>query len=161
MINNKVYSKEKNVFFMQKSLKLALKALSLDEVSVGSIVVKEDKVIGEGFNQTLIRKSVISHAELIAINNASKVSGNHRLVNTVLFTTIEPCHMCAKAIVDARINHVVFGAKEPKSGALISIDNFFDKNFLNHKVTFEMGVLEKESSELMKVFFQSKRLNNN
>jgi len=158
MINDTIFSKQSNAFFMQKSLKLAKKALSIDEVPIGAIIVKANKVIGEGFNQSISRKSVTCHAELIAIDNASKVLGNHRLVHTIMFSTIEPCHMCAKAIVDARIEHVVFGAKEPKSGALISVDNFFDKQFLNHKVTFEMGVLEKECSELIKGFFQSKRL---
>jgi tRNA(adenine34) deaminase len=143
--------------FMQEALELAHEAFLMEEVPIGAILVSNDVVVGRGFNQTLSRSSVLAHAELIAIEDASKNIGNHRLVDTILFSTIEPCHMCAKAIAEARINHVVFGAKEPNSGALISVDNFFYKNFLNHKVTFEMGVLEKECSDLMKVFFQNKR----
>ena len=111
---------------MQEALDLAHEAFSKEEVPIGAVLISNDIVVGRGFNQTLSRSSVIAHAELIAIEDASKNIGNHRLVNTTLFSTIEPCHMCAKAIIDARISHIIFGAREPKSGSIISVDKFLE-----------------------------------
>jgi tRNA(adenine34) deaminase len=143
--------------FMQEALDLAQEAFLMEEVPVGAIIVSNDEVVGRGFNQTLSRSSVLAHAELIAIEDASKNIGNHRLVNTILFSTIEPCHMCAKAIIDARISHIIFGAREPKSGSIISVDNFLESTFLNHRASFEEGVLKVECMEIMQRFFRERR----
>jgi tRNA(adenine34) deaminase len=142
---------------MQEALDLAHEAFLMEEVPVGAILVSNGAVVGRGFNQTLSRSSVLAHAELIAIEDASKNLGNHRLVDTILFSTIEPCHMCAKAIIDARISHIIFGAREPKSGSIISVDNFLESTFLNHSVSFEEGVLKDECMEIMQRFFRARR----
>jgi len=142
---------------MKEALDLAQEAFLMEEVPVGAILVSSNEVVGRGFNQTLSRSSVLAHAELIAIEDTSKNLGNHRLVDTILFSTIEPCHMCAKAIIDARISHIIFGAREPKSGSIISVDNFLESTFLNHSVSFEEGVLKDECMEIMQRFFRARR----
>jgi len=142
---------------MLETLVLANDAFFMDEVPIGAIVVSNGEIIGRGFNQTLSKSSVLAHAELIAIEDASKNIGNHRLVNTILFSTIEPCHMCAKAIIDARISHIIFGAREPKSGSIISVDKFLEGTFHNHSVSFEEGILKDECMEIMQRFFRARR----
>jgi len=143
--------------FMMHAINLAKIAFQESEVPVGAIIVKDGEIIGEGFNQVISTNSVASHAEINAINDASKTLENYRLNDCDMYVTLEPCHMCAKAIVDARMNHVYFAAREPKTGALESIDKFFDKSYLNHKVNFSGGYLEGESSKLLKDFFYSRR----
>ena len=142
---------------MQEALNQAKIAEKLDEVPVGAVIVLNSKIIASGHNLNIKTNSVINHAEIIAINNASKFLKNYRLVNCDLYVTLEPCHMCAKAIVDARIRNLYFGASEPKTGSIISKDNFLDKTFLNHHVHFEHGILADESSKLLKSFFSSRR----
>ena len=142
---------------MQEALDLAHEAFQREEVPIGAIVVSNDAIVGRGFNQTIAKSSVLAHAELIAIEDASKNIGNHRLVDTILFSTIEPCHMCAKAIIDARISHIIFGAREPKSGSIVSIDNFLESTFHNHSVSFEGGILNDECMEIMQRFFRARR----
>lgn len=142
---------------MLAALRNAEIAFVKNEVPVGAVVVKDGKIIGEGFNQVIKQSSVISHAEIIAINSASTFLRNYRLTECDLYVTLEPCHMCAKAIVDARISNLFFGATELKTGAVESVDNFLSKNHLNHKVIFSGGYLANRSSLLMKNFFQSRR----
>jgi len=124
-------------------------------------VVKDNQVIGAGFNTVIRDQSVTAHAEINAINAAGKAIDNYRLVDCDLYVTLEPCHMCAKAIVDARINSLYFGANEYKTGAINSIDQFFDRNHLNHKVLYSGGHLQEESLYLLRKFFQSKRKKEN
>jgi len=143
--------------FMQEALDLAHEAFQREEVPIGAILVLNNEIVGRGFNQTIAKSSVLAHAELIAIEDASKNIGNHRLVDTILFSTIEPCHMCAKAIIDARISHIIFGAREPKSGSIVSIDNFLESTFHNHSVSFEEGILKDECMEIMQRFFRARR----
>jgi len=143
--------------FMMHAINLAKMAFQKSEVPVGAIIVKNGEIIGEGFNQVISTNSVASHAEINAINDASKTLENYRLNDCDMYVTLEPCHMCAKAIVDARMNHVYFAAREPKTGALESIDKFFDKSYLNHKVNFSGGYLEGESYKLLKEFFYLRR----
>ena len=142
---------------MKLALMQAKKAYEKNEVPVGAIIVKDGKVIGKGFNQVITNNSVSSHAEIIAINDASKTINNYRLISCDIYVTLEPCHMCAKAMVDARFENLFFGASEPKTGAIQSIDQFLERNDLNHKVNFSGGYMQKESSELLKRFFLSKR----
>lgn len=142
---------------MKSAIKMAETAYAQDEVPVGAIVVKDGEVIGTGFNKVIQNNSVSSHAEIIAINNASKKIKNYRLKNCEIYVTLEPCHMCAKAIVDARLDHLYFGAMEPKTGAIKSIDQFLDRTELNHKVGYSGGHMEIYSSNLLRKFFDSKR----
>ena len=144
-------------YFMSLALEEAIKAQEINEVPVGAIVIKDNKVIGRGFNSVIKDNSVSSHAEIKAINQASQHLNNYRLIGCDIFVTLEPCHMCAKAILDARINFLYFGASEPKTGAIESIDNFFQRDDLNHKVLFKGGYLQNESSRLLKTFFQNRR----
>ncbi len=143
--------------FMAIAMDLANTAFQENEVPVGAVVVKDGKIIGKGFNQVVSTNSVSSHAEILAINNASQTIKNYRLKGCEIYVTLEPCHMCAKAIVDARIKNLYFAAPEPKTGSIISVDNFLEKKYLNHRVNYEYGILRQESVELLKSFFVSKR----
>ena len=142
---------------MVLALELAETAFKENEVPVGAVVVDDGMIIGKGFNRVINTNSVSSHAEIIAINNASQTINNYRLKGCDIYVTLEPCHMCAKAIVDARINQIIFAAAEPKTGSIISIDNLYDRQTFNHKVLYRHGLLEQESSDLLKDFFKSKR----
>ena len=143
--------------FMFEALELANTASSNNEVPVGAVVIKDGIIVGKGFNQVITNNSVSSHAEINAINDASIFLDNYRLNNCELYVTLEPCHMCAKAIVDARIDFLYFGANEPKTGAIESIDNFLSRDDLNHKVIFSGGHMKEQSSCILKKFFQAKR----
>ena len=144
--------------FMRQAFNLAKIAFNADQVPVGAVVFKEGRVIGAGFNQVIVKNSVSSHAEINAINEASQFIKNYRLNGCDIFVTLEPCHMCAKAIVDARLDTLYYGANEPKTGSIESIDRFLDRNDLNHKVLYSGGHMKEQSSNLLKKFFQSKRL---
>ena len=142
---------------MSLAMSMAEIAYVNDEVPVGAIIVKDGKVIGKGFNKVISKNSISAHAEIIAINNASQTIKNYRLKNCQIYVTLEPCHMCAKAIMDARLDYLYFGAQEPKTGAIESIDQFLSRDDLNQRVHFSGGHMQKESSEILKKFFQSKR----
>jgi tRNA(adenine34) deaminase len=143
--------------FMLLAINEAKKSERLNEVPVGAIVTLDNKVIGRGYNSVISDNSVAAHAEINAMLQASTSISNYRLVNCNLYVTLEPCHMCAKAIVDARIDNVYFGAFEPKTGAIASVDNFLDKKFLNHRVNYIGGLLQDESSTMLKDFFRARR----
>jgi tRNA(adenine34) deaminase len=143
--------------FMLQALKMADMAFKNNEVPVGAIIAKNGKVIGQGYNQVIKNKSVSSHAEIIAINDASQTIQNYRLIDCDIYVTLEPCHMCAKAIVDARIKNLYYGAPEPKTGAVRSVDQFFDKDYLNHKVSYSGDHFSEQSASLLQKFFHLKR----
>ena len=138
---------------MTEAMNMAKLAFNNDEVPVGAIVVNNEKIIGRGFNQVIAKNSVSSHAEINAINEASQFIKNYRLNGCDIFVTLEPCHMCAKAIVDARIDTLYFGANEPKTGAIESIDQFLNRDDLNHQVLFSGGHMQEQSSNLLKKIF--------
>ena len=146
-----------NDHFMTEAINMAKVAFANNEVPVGAIVVHNGEIIGRGFNQVIKKNSVSSHAEINAINQASKFLKNYRLNGCDMYVTLEPCHMCAKAIVDARINFLYFGANEPKTGAIESIDQFLDREDINHNLGFSGGHMKNESSELLRKFFKFKR----
>ena len=129
----------------------------IDEVPVGCIIALNDKIISVGSNKCISKNSPVRHAEIEAIESACTILKNYRLLNTSIYVTLEPCHMCCMAIVNARIKNLYFGAKEPKTGAVVSVDNFLDKDFLNHKVSYSGGYMEHESSKLLRNFFATKR----
>ncbi len=142
---------------MSNALDLARLAFELNEVPIGAIIIYEGEIIGKGHNNVIGDNDVTSHAEINAIRDASKNFGNYRLTNCTMYVTLEPCHMCAKAIVDARLKSLIYAANEPKTGSIQSIDNFLDNKFLNHKVLYKSGLFKEESSRLLKEFFTSKR----
>ena len=142
---------------MLEAIDMAKLAFENDEVPVGAVIVNNGEIIGRGFNQVIEKHSISSHAEINAINQASQFKKNYRLKNCDIYVTLEPCHMCAKAIVDARLSHLYYGAKEPKTGAIESIDKFLDREDINHHIVFSGGHMKDESSELLKKFFKSKR----
>ena len=128
--------------FMKEALIRAKIAFENDEVPIGAVVVKNNEIIGHGQNRTIEKNSVFAHAEIEAIKMASQKEQNYRLIGCDIYSTIEPCHLCAKAIVASRIDNLYIGAKEPKEGSIVSQDNFLDKPFHNHKTHYEIGILE-------------------
>ena len=142
---------------MQAAIHLAKISYEKNEVPVGAVVVFENNIIGKGRNSMISENDVTAHAEINAIRDASRNIGNYRLINCNMYVTLEPCHMCAKAIADARIDNLVFATKEPKTGSVVSIDNIYDKKILNHCVNYQSGLLKDESSKLLKNFFRDKR----
>ena len=142
---------------MQVAIDLAKISYENNEVPVGAIVVLENNIIGKGRNSVISDKDISAHAEINAIRDASRNIGNYRLINCSIYVTLEPCHMCAKAISDARIDNLVFATEEPKTGSIVSIDNIYDRNILNHSVQYQFGLLKDESSKLLKKFFKDKR----
>ena len=142
---------------MERAIELAKECFDEGEVPVGAVIVKDEKIIGEGKNKVIFENDVTSHAEINAIRDASKTIQNHRLNDCSMYVTLEPCHMCAKAAVDARMSSVIFATLEPKTGSIVSIDNFFDKKELNHNPKYQFGLLKEESSKLLKDFFRLRR----
>jgi len=142
---------------MQSALTKAKESFNHGEVPIGAVVVKDGEIIGEGRNNVISNQDVTSHAEINAIRAASKTIKNYRLNKCSIFITLEPCHMCAKAIIDARLESIIFAAKEPKTGSIVSVDNFFDKEYLNHSIKYKFGLFEKEAADLLKNFFMLRR----
>ncbi len=143
-----------DIVFMKEALKEAYTAYEIGEVPVGAVIVKDGEVIGKGHNLRESLGDPTAHAEILAIREAAKVVGNWRLEGTTLYITLEPCIMCTGAIVLARIKRVVFGAADPKMGAVISKLRIFDIEGLNHRVIYEFGILEEESEKILKDFFK-------
>lgn len=151
MINNKEY-------FMKKAINQAMRAFLANEVPIGAVVVQNDKIIARAYNKREKSQVATHHAEVIAIEKACKKLGSWRLDDCELFVTLEPCVMCAGAILNARIKKVFFGAFEPKGGAIESRYNLLDKSGLNWSAEWEGGVCEQECAKLLKDFFAKKRV---
>jgi tRNA(adenine34) deaminase len=143
--------------FMRAALDLARQAAQAGEVPVGAVVVKDGQVIGRGFNAPISRHDPSAHAEIAALRDAAQHLGNYRLVGCELFVTLEPCVMCVGAMFHARIGRVVFGARDPKTGAAGSVFNLFDEARLNHHATIEGGVLAEECGKVLSDFFAARR----
>ncbi len=143
--------------WMQHTLNLAQHAAKQNEVPVGAVVVLDNQIIGEGWNQPISSCDPTAHAEIIALRNAAKKIGNYRLLNTTLYVTIEPCPMCCGAFIHARIKRLVYGAQDPKTGAVSSIFNLLDNPRLNHRVQVTHGLLAEESAALLQQFFSARR----
>ena len=144
---------------MKKALELAHKAEALGEVPVGAILVKDNQLIAEGWNQPIISHDATSHAEIMAMRAAGKKLNNYRLIDTTMYVTLEPCSMCVGAMIHARVSKVVYGAAEPRTGALGGAFNLLDANQHNHIFEVVSGVLADESKILLQDFFQSRRKN--
>ena len=145
-------------YYMKMALKEAKKAYKLGEVPIGCVIVYEDKIIGRGYNRRNTDKSTLAHAEIAAIKKASKVIGDWRLEDCTLYVTLEPCQMCAGAIVQARIPTVVMGSMNPKAGCAGSILNILEVPQFNHQVHTIRGILEEECSQMLTTFFKELRI---
>lgn len=143
--------------WMERALELARVAGELGEVPVGAVIVHEGRVVGEGHNLTVTEADPTTHAELVAIRKAAAALGDWRLLDCTLYVTLEPCAMCAGAVVLARIPRVVYGARDPKAGMVDSLGNLLRDVRLNHRCEVTGGVLEVESGELLKSFFRARR----
>jgi tRNA(adenine34) deaminase len=145
---------------MHYAIEQAKLAEQQDEVPIGAILVKEGKLIASGFNQPISSIDPTAHAEVVCLREAARQLENYRLPNTTLYVTLEPCAMCAGAIIQARIARVVYAANEPRSGALKSVFQLFDNPTLNHRVDVTSGILADESAAILKHFFKIKREKN-
>ena len=145
--------------FMHEALKEATKALKKDEVPIGAVIVKDDKIIARGHNLRETKQNSLCHAEIIAISKACRKLGNFRLEDCDLYVTVEPCPMCAGAIIQSRIKNVYYGTPDNKYGAVDSVYNIF-KIESNHKVNSECGILKEECSTIIKDFFKELRNRN-
>ena len=146
--------------YMKEALKQARKAYALGEVPIGCVIVHQGKIIGRGYNRRNTDKNTLSHAEITAIRKASKVIGDWRLEECTIYITLEPCQMCAGAIVQARIPETVIGCMNPKAGCAGSILNVLEMPEFNHQVAVTRGILEQECSEMLKTFFAELRIRN-
>ena len=143
--------------WMTQALELADHARAMGEVPVGAIVVKRGEVVGQGWNQPIQKCDSTAHAEVCAIRSANKTLGSYRLPGSVLYVTLEPCVMCAGAMIHARIERVVFGAYDPKTGAAGSVFDIVGTEQLNHEIEYTGGVMADACSELLREFFKQKR----
>ena len=148
-----------DIHWMKQAIEMAQKALEIDEVPVGALIVENNNIIGSGYNQVISTNDASAHAEIQAIRSAGEGINNYRLVESTLYVTMEPCMMCVGAIIHARIDHIVFGAYDHKTGMAMTRDCCFDKPYHNHKVKVTGGILEINCASLLKDFFRKKRLN--
>lgn len=142
---------------MRQALQMARAAGDMGEVPVGAVLVYENEIIGKGSNQPIISHDASAHAEICALRHASQIRQNYRLPGSTLYVTIEPCTMCVGAIVHARVDTLVFGAPEPRAGAVVSQQQLLDARFYNHRVAYVEGVLADECAGLIQSFFKSRR----
>ena len=143
--------------WMEEALRCAQRALEIGEVPVGAVVVREGRLVGRGWNQNILGTDPTAHAEVVALREAGTAVGNHRLVDCELFATIEPCAMCAGAMVHARVRRLVYGADDPKAGAVRSVMQVLNHPDLNHKIDVRGGVLAGRCADILQEFFRSRR----
>lgn len=146
-----------DIAWMREAILLARKAGEIGEVPVGAILVVDEKMVSGAHNYTIKHTDPTAHAEIIVLRDAAKILGNYRMVDATLYVTLEPCAMCAGAIVQARLKRVVFGAKDSRGGAVVSGVDVLQNPLLNHRAEFLGGVEEGQCSQLLKDFFQSRR----
>jgi tRNA(adenine34) deaminase len=143
--------------YMQHALELARRGGGQGEVPVGAVLVHEGRIVGEGYNRPVCSHDPTGHAEIIALREGAETLGNYRLGGATLYVTLEPCIMCAGAIVHARVSRLVFGAPDPKGGAAGSVFDLFSSNRVNHRVQVEGGLLAEECGEVLREFFRARR----
>lgn len=146
-----------NIKWMQRAFELAKIAQAKGEVPIGAVIVLNDEIIGEGYNQVISLCDPSAHAEILALRQAAKKIDNYRIINAELYTTLEPCCMCAGALVHARIKSLYFATSDPKAGACGSQFQLVHNEILNHKLNFYEGMLQEECSQLLKNFFKKRR----
>ncbi len=143
--------------WMEEALRCARRALEANEVPVGAVVVCDGAIVARGWNRNLTDNDPAAHAEVVALRQAGRIIGNHRLGDCELFVTIEPCPMCAGALMHARVRRLVYGADDPKAGAVHSVMQVLNHPKLNHQVDIRSGVLAGRSAELLQEFFRKRR----
>lgn len=144
--------------YMQIALDEARKAFDADEVPVGAVVVSEGIILARAYNSPITNNDPSGHAEMLALRKAADELGNYRLNGASLYVTLEPCVMCAGAIIQARLSRLIFGARDPKSGAVVSLYNILKDERLNHQVEITEGILSDECGEILSRFFRQKRV---
>ena len=148
---------QEDAYWMQQALMLAQHADTEGEVPIGAVIVRDNHIIGQGWNQPIGMSDPSAHAEIVALRLAAKHSNNYRLPGTTLYVTLEPCAMCAGAIIHARVARVVFAVSDKRSGAAGSVFNILQSPQLNHRVQCDSGILEHECKQLLQAFFQERR----
>lgn len=143
--------------WMRHALHLAEQAALKGEVPVGAVLVLNNQLIAEGWNQPISQNDPTAHAEIIALRHGAQQLNNYRLMNTTLYVTLEPCAMCAGALMNARVQRVVYGAKDPRAGAAGSVFSILQSSQLNHRIICESGILEQECGDILRQFFRDKR----
>jgi tRNA(adenine34) deaminase len=143
--------------FMQQALDQAKLAAAAGEVPVGAVLVRDGQVISSGFNQPITNSDPSAHAEMMALRSAAQDASNYRLPGTTLYVTLEPCTMCAGAMLHARVERVVFGAADPKTGAAGSVLNVFSEKQINHQTQVEGGIMSEECGQILRDFFKERR----
>lgn len=143
--------------YMRRALELAAKAAAEDEVPVGAVLVMDDEIVGEGYNQVITLSDPSAHAEAQAIRAAGQAIDNYRLVNSTLYVTLEPCAMCAGLITHARVKRLVFGAPDPRTGATGTAIEVLNHSSMNHKVELQAGTLADECGDILRQFFRARR----
>ena len=144
-------------YWMQQAIALAGEAAGLGEVPVGAVLVRDEEIIGRGINRTITDNDPTAHAEIVALRDAASRLANYRLPGTGLYVTIEPCTMCAGALIHARISLLCFGAREPRAGSVVSTRQVLQNEALNHRIKVIEGICQEECSTLMTCFFREKR----
>lgn len=150
-------SMTKDAHFMRLALQQANMAAKADEVPVGAVVVYGDEVIAQAHNEQISAKNPSAHAEILALQRAAEYTENYRLPDCSLYVTLEPCVMCAGAMIHARIARLVYAASDPKTGVVETVDHLFDRPYHNHQVAYQGGVLASECGQLLQQFFRTKR----
>jgi len=148
---------DEDIHWMKYALSLAQQAAAEDEVPVGAVVVREGELLGEGWNRPISTNDPTAHAEILALRDAAQRENNYRLSGATLYVTLEPCLMCAGAMIHARIGRLVFGASDPRRGAVNSTAHAFETQGLNHRVEVEGSVLAAECAEVLREFFRDRR----
>lgn len=144
--------------WLRRALELAYYAAEQGEVPVGAVLVQEGKIIGEGWNQPIQTCDPTAHAEIVALRQAARTVGNYRLLNTTVYTTLEPCPMCAGALLHARVERLVYAASDPKAGAVISVCRLLDGYPFNHRIEYTGGLCAEESIKILREFFLARRV---
>jgi tRNA(adenine34) deaminase len=156
-VNQDISQAELDRRFMQRALELARAAVDVGEVPVGAVLVKDGEIVAEGSNRPIGLNDPTAHAEIIALREAGRVLANYRLLDTTLYVTLEPCAMCASAMVHARVKRLVYGAVDPRAGAAGSVFNIVDHAALNHRMEVTGGVCAEEAGALLRAFFELRR----
>jgi tRNA(adenine34) deaminase len=151
------HTEESDELWMEEALRCAQRALEIGEVPIGAVVVRNGQIIGRGWNRNIVDHDPTAHAEIVALREAAATVGNHRLGDATLFATIEPCAMCSGAMVHARIQRLVYGADDPKAGAVRSAMTVLNHPQMNHQIEVRSGVLAGRSAEILQEFFRRRR----
>jgi tRNA(adenine34) deaminase len=148
---------EQDYYWMKHALELAKRAAAENEVPIGAVLVQDNQLLAEGWNRSIANHDPTAHAEIIAMRQAAEKICNYRLLDKTIYVTLEPCTMCAAALIHARVERLVYGADDPKGGAVKSVLNLLDLPFVNHRIHWQGGILHNECTNLLQNFFKARR----